>query len=69
MPQVRMHESDIEEAALHWFEELGYSVAYGPDLLPDGLFQERDERTVVLSGQTRGSTCSVEPGASSLCSR
>jgi type I restriction enzyme R subunit len=62
MPQVRMHESDVEEAALHWFEELGYSVAYGPDLLPDGLFHERDERTVVLMGRLEAALSLLNPG-------
>jgi type I restriction enzyme R subunit len=57
-----MHESDVEEAALHWLEELGYSVAYGPDLLPDGLFHERDEKTVVLEGRLESALLRLNPG-------
>ena len=26
----RIYESDIEEAALEWFTELGYTVGHGP---------------------------------------
>jgi type I restriction enzyme, R subunit len=62
MATVRMYESDVEEAALHWFEELGYSVAYGPDLLPDGLFRERDEKTVVLEGRLESALLRLNPG-------
>lgn len=47
MPQHGMHESEIEEAAFHWLHEIGYSLAYGPDLI-DGACPERDESTVVL---------------------
>ena len=34
-------ESDLEQAALEWFEELGYENVFGPDLAPDGVFSER----------------------------
>ncbi len=44
-------ESDAEEVALVWFARLGYSVAFGPDLLPGGLSPERDERTPWLEGR------------------
>jgi hypothetical protein len=37
-------ESDVEEAALSWFEELDYNILHGPDLLrgcsPDGFTQQ-----------------------------
>lgn len=62
MAQVKMHESDVEEAALHWLEDLGYSVAYGPDLLPDGLFHERDEQTVILEGRLESALLRLNPG-------
>lgn len=35
-------ESDLEQAALEWFEELGYENVFGPDLAPDGDFSERE---------------------------
>lgn len=34
-------ESDLEQAALEWFEELGYEIVFGPDIAPDGEFAER----------------------------
>ena len=35
-------ESTVEEAALSWFEELGYTVVHGPDIAPGELFAERE---------------------------
>jgi len=35
-------ESTVEEAALSWFEELGYTIVHGPDIAPGELFAERD---------------------------
>jgi len=35
-------ESTVEEAALAWFEELGYAIVHGPDLAPGELFAERE---------------------------
>ena len=35
-------ESTVEEAALSWFEELGYGVVHGPDIAPGELFSERE---------------------------
>jgi type I restriction enzyme R subunit len=34
-------ESVVEEAALEWFKELGYSVLFGPDIAPDEPAAER----------------------------
>lgn len=33
---VKITESVVEETALAWFEELGYTLALGPDISPDG---------------------------------
>ena len=35
-------ESTVEEAALSWFEELGYTIVHGPDIAPGELFAERE---------------------------
>jgi type I restriction enzyme R subunit len=39
---VGVVESTVEEAALSWFEELGYAVVHGPDIAPGELFAERE---------------------------
>jgi len=39
----------LEKAVLEWFkEELGYEVAYGPDISPGGSRPERDSYSDVL---------------------
>ena len=35
------YESDVEEATLQWFEELGYSIGFGPDISSEGDYPER----------------------------
>ena len=58
-------ESDLEKAALEWFEELGYENVFGPDLAPDGDFSERkgfDE--VILNERLLESMERVNPNLS-----
>jgi type I restriction enzyme R subunit len=38
----------LEKAVLEWFKELGYEVAYGPDISPGGLRPERGSYSDVL---------------------
>jgi hypothetical protein len=38
MPISGVAESTGEEAALSWFEELGYAIVYGPDIAAGELF-------------------------------
>src|SRR2546428_3020117 len=46
-------ESTVEEAALEWLHGLGYSIAFGADLL-DGIFAERaNASTVILEKRLR----------------
>ena len=35
------YESHLEEAAIEWFQELGYDYIFGPNLAPDATFPER----------------------------
>ena len=35
-------ESTVEEAALSWFQDLGYTVVHGPGIAPGELFAERE---------------------------
>ena len=47
-------ESHVEEAMLAWLAELGYEVAFGPDVEPEKLAAERDDfREVVLPRRLR----------------
>ena len=43
-----LYESDVEEAALEWFGELGYSVLHGPEIAPDEPQAERESFGDVL---------------------
>lgn len=41
MQSTAFNESTVEEAALSWFKELGYGIAYGPNLAPGEAGAER----------------------------
>lgn len=51
---VSYAESDLEQAALEWFEELNYDKAYGPDISPEGEYPERQYyQDVILEDRLR----------------
>ena len=55
-------ESEVEEAALAWLAGLGYAVAHGPDIGPEGTAPERgayDE--VLLAGRLREAFVRLNP--------
>jgi type I restriction enzyme R subunit len=61
-PGATIVESHVEEAMLAWLGELGYEVAYGPDVEPEKLAAERDDFTeVVLSRRLRAALKRVNP--------
>ena len=39
---MSLNESMVEDAALDWFEELGYAVGHGPHIAPGEAAAERD---------------------------
>src|SRR5258708_7056181 len=41
MKYEALTESTVEQAALAWFESLGYSILHGPEIAPGELFSER----------------------------
>ena len=43
MSTGRLVESDAEDAALEWLDELGWSVLCGPDIAPDSIASERSD--------------------------
>ncbi len=61
-------ESVVEQAALAWFESVGWAIAHGPDIAPHGSASERsDYREVVLTGRLREAlarSCRVSGGNS-----
>ena len=55
-------ESHLEEAALEWFEELGYEVVFAPDIASDGMFPERkDYSEIVLRDRLLGALSKINP--------
>ena len=55
-------ESDIEEAALDWLADLGYSVLHGPDIAPDTPDAERSTYSeVILERRFRDAVARLNP--------
>lgn len=55
-------ESVIEQAALDWFKELGYSILNGPNIAPGELFSERASYSdVILEGRARLVLAKINP--------
>lgn len=55
-------ESDVEEAALSYFEELGYAVLHGPNIAPGEPSAERNTPSdVILEGRLRSALAQINP--------
>jgi len=55
-------ESTVEEAALSWFGELGYSILAGPEIAPGELLAERDNfGEVILPKRLQAALYSLNP--------
>lgn len=62
MTDYKYTESDLERALLEWLEELGYSIAFGPDIAPDGGSPERKSfKDVVLIERLRDAVAQINP--------
>jgi type I restriction enzyme R subunit len=60
--RVGVVESTVEDAALAWFEELGYSVVNGPTIAPGEMFAERATYgDVVLLNRLREALTRINP--------
>lgn len=58
-----MTEDQLEQEALGWLAELGYTHAFGLDIAPDGTSPERaNYREVVLQGRLREAVARLNPG-------
>jgi type I restriction enzyme R subunit len=56
-------EDHLEQRCLEWFQEIGYSHVFAPELDSDGNSPERsDFRQVVLSGRLRSALQRLNPG-------
>jgi type I restriction enzyme R subunit len=59
---MTLTESMVEEAALGWYQQLGYAVLPGPQLAPGEPAAERDSfRDVVLVGRLRDAIARLNP--------
>jgi type I restriction enzyme R subunit len=59
---MSLNESTVEDAALSWFRELGYTVGHGPDIAPGEAAAERDSfGEVVLVGRLREAIRRLNP--------
>ncbi|MCB1650703.1 MAG: type I restriction endonuclease subunit R [Alphaproteobacteria bacterium] len=55
-------EDVVEQAALAWFENLGYELIHGPDIAPGGEDQQRaDYADVVLDQKLRAALATINP--------
>jgi type I restriction enzyme R subunit len=61
---VRLNESTLEQAALAWLKDLGYTVLHGPDILAGEPGAERSDpncRDVCLERRLRGALVKLNP--------
>jgi hypothetical protein len=42
MIEMSLNESIVEDAALEWFEELGYAVEHGPQVAPSKVAEKKE---------------------------
>lgn len=50
----KYNESELENAALEWLEEMDYTIVEGPDIAPNGDYTERESfHDVVLIDRLR----------------
>ena len=56
-------EAEVEHAALDWLAALGWQVARGPEIGPDGAYAERDDYgQVALERRLRDALAELNPG-------
>jgi type I restriction enzyme, R subunit len=57
-----LNENTVEQAALTWFEELGYAKLHGPDIAEDGTSPERTSYSdVILKGRLEAAIKRLNP--------
>jgi len=62
---AKITESALEETALLWLKDLGFEVAFGPDIAFDGINPERETEAnygdVILTGRLRTALMAINP--------
>lgn len=59
---MSLYESDIEQAACEWFADIGFAIAHGPDIAPEGSDSERESfEDVVLTERLRDAIVRLNP--------
>ena len=62
MNHNKIYESDVEEAALDWLADLGYTVGHGPNISPDAPNAERSTyKEVVLTNRLQDAVVRLNP--------
>jgi type I restriction enzyme, R subunit len=62
MPTTYLYESDVEEAALGWFNSLGYTAVFGPSIAPEEAAAERaDYQEAFLERRLRDALANLNP--------
>lgn len=57
-----MNESDVEQAAVLWFWEMGYKTLYGPDIAPgEPKAERRDYGEVLLASRLQSALAKINP--------
>ena len=58
-----INEDQLEQLAIQWFQETGWTYAHGPDISPEGIAQERDDyAAVVLKPRLVDAVARLNPG-------
>ena len=58
-----MTENDLEQLAIAWFQDAGWSFRRGPDIAPDSAAPARsDWKQVVLRGELAAALAQLNPG-------
>jgi len=59
---IKITESGVEKTTLEWFKSLGWEIAFGPDISPDGPDCEREDYDqVVLIGRLQTALANINP--------
>ena len=64
----KFSESTVEDAALEWFEGLGYAIAHGPEIAPDAAdFERASYADVLLVDRLRNALFTLNPDIPAEC--